>query len=226
MKRLLVFLFVSSVVLTTVLQTTTTSAAVLLTGDLRRTLLVQPSSLEEGAFETSGTIWFSPEKANVTLAGPLSLDITQSGTYDSFDLTQGVARPGQVVSSFIMHFDPVGSTLATGLSGSATFDQDVLGLIVMDDTLDGTDDEFAVSGRVYPTGYDFRGLELSSSAFMDAVTLSADRRTVTINRLGADAAIDQLRIITVVPEPATLAMLLLPSAVFCRRRSPAEFRAR
>ena len=92
--------------------------------------------------------------------------------------------------------------------GSVEFDTDILGVIVLDATLDTSDANAGNPGTAYPAGLEFRGMELSPASFRDAATLSADRRTLRVDRMGVDGVHDTIRVITVaIPEPLSVGLL-------------------
>src|SRR5207245_457277 len=85
-------------------------------------------------------------------------------------------------------------------TGSATFDTDVLGVIILDAHLIASNGQLGASGTTYYTssagqGYELTGLCSGAVGAQDRVTVSADRRTVTVctNVYGAP---DDIRIVT------------------------------
>ncbi len=175
-----------------------------------------PGSVELGALESNTEIFAFAEMLGVWLEGDLPVDITSPGVYASADdLTPGLIFPKMPVDIYFLHSDPVGSDTVT-LLGSITFDQDILGIIVLSAGLDATDATLGYPGTVYPTGLSGRGLDFAGSNF-DILTLSEDRRTITVDwRTGTK--VDHIRIITAVPGPGGLALLALAGLVGARRR--------
>jgi len=125
------------------------------------------------------------------LAGPVSVDITTPGTVSAIgDLTTGTILAGTVVTSHYLHFDAV--TGGTILTGSVTFSEDILGVIVTDANLDGSNAELARATTIYPSAVANVGVELPN----DVITLSADRRTLTVTLTAAGAThLDNIRVI-------------------------------
>jgi len=173
-----------------------------------------PSDVRVGALESDTQIVAFAEQLRFTLAQDLPLNIANPGTSPDGgvpNLSPGTIPAGTKIDSYFLHFDSVGGTdeSPVGIAGSITFSHDILGLIVNPGTLDNTDNMVGVPGLFYAK-VNNRGPEFDPDApAADFVTLSADRRTVTLNLLNA-GSVDQLRVITAVPEPAT--WLLMASA--------------
>jgi hypothetical protein len=165
-----------------------------------------PSSVLLGTYESDSEIRLFTEKGAVSLVTPVAVDISVPGTYRfSADApyTPAIVPAGTVVNSFFLHFDRVSTTGFTRLSGSATFDCPIIGVIALTPQLDATDAALGRAGTTYPTGTQpKRGLE-----FEEEVTLTADRRTLSVtleiqqgsNEL-ADNTLDQIRVITECPQ--------------------------
>ena len=94
--------------------------------------------------------------------------------------------------------------------GSVTFDTDVLGLILDDNELNDSHSILGVVDTDYPDGfgYDF--------FFGENISLWPDARTVSVF-CTTDVGIDNVRIVTAVPEPASLGLLGLGGLVLLRR---------
>ncbi len=126
-----------------------------------------------------------------------------------------IISAGTTVSSYLLHFDPVGSpTVGLISTGSITFDTDILGLIFTGTALGNTDGVLGSATTTY-TGTFNRALELVSPppGTADIVTISADRRTLTFS-LQTSTGQDHLRVVTAaVPEPNPA--LLLGMGVCC-----------
>ena len=167
------------------------------------TVVAPPDTLFEGYLESNNTIFLFPEFQAITPAASFSVDISEPGLYTSPEAVTPATFPASApVSSYYINFDPVGSTLVLGLNGSVTFDEDILGIVLLAG-LGGTPNSFVASDAIfglpataYASGDSLHGIELSVQSYRDAISLSSDRRTMTIDRLGTDAAADQLRIIT------------------------------
>ncbi len=82
-----------------------------------------PASLVEGQFESGTEIRLIWEQQDVILAEDLVVNLSQPGDYDryTFNSTPAIIAAGTMVSSYILHFDPLEYTLTT-LMGSVTFD--------------------------------------------------------------------------------------------------------
>jgi hypothetical protein len=155
-----------------------------------------PASVELGALESDTTAFAFDERQDVTLASDLPLDVTASGLVDDkADLTPGVVTKGTKVSSHLVHADRVGTRGKPKLvfDGTVTVDDEILGLAILAKTLDDTD-VLGAPGTAYPGPKD-RGPSFKNQE--DAVTLSADRKTVTIH-FQLKGHSDQVRIITAV----------------------------
>jgi hypothetical protein len=149
---------------------------------------------------SNNRIYVFPE-GSVALANKLHVDITKMGDYQKkADLTPGDIPANTKVDSFFLHFfPPPDQGLGTvERSGSITFNRDILGVIVLDGSLDASDPVLGVARTTYPTNVLGRGLELVPNAdARDVVLVSQDLRGIsvdlrdgkTINRY------DELRII-------------------------------
>src|SRR5205823_2620693 len=134
------------------------------------------------------------ERRGVSLSSSVGVDVSTPGSYSSVaGLSPGNISAGTIVDSYYLHADPVGiSGSAPQLqAGGVTFPTDVLGLIVLDPSLSGSDSALGISGTSYPAGG--RALDLGSPT--DTVSFSADRRTVILH-LSNSGASDDVRVIT------------------------------
>ena len=157
--------------------------------------IAPPPSVELDALESNLRIFAFTEMLGLTLGKDIAVDITSAGSYsEPGDLTPGSIAATTVVDVYFLHFDPV--TGLVNLSGSITFDQDIVGVIVLSDSLDATDRTLGFPGTTYPTGLTTRGLEFGGD-FSDFITLSEDLSTISIDR-SATTGVDQIRIITAV----------------------------
>lgn len=175
----------------------------------------QPASATVGTLESNSnvSVWF---ESNGALASAVSTDASAPGTYSTFaSLTGGSIASGTNVSSYMLHSDTVGSAHVQ-FSGSVTFSGKILGVIVLNKNLVASDFLTMTSHSNHKS----RGYEMGSDRF----TISADGKTLTLNRLDTSTIQDEMRIITaVVPEPASIAIwstvgLVLGGAAWRRRK--------
>jgi hypothetical protein len=138
------------------------------------------------------------EQQCVRTTADLPVDITIPGTYDdSSDLTPGVIPAGTLVSSHFVNADKVGiQPPAIQLEGSIVTDADILGIAILQHTLNVTD-VLGAPGTIYPTGEFGRGLNLDDQN--DFVIEQIDRRTVVVHSQ-VRIHTDQVRVITRCPE--------------------------
>ena len=176
-----------------------------------------PASIVTGGLESDTQIDAFAEMQGTALAHAITLDITVPGTSPTATnqhLSTGSLPAGSLVNSYYLHFDDVGSstTTAVALSGSITFDTDVIGLDVLSNTLNATDAFVGLASVTYDSADSARGLELVAGGVgigpNDSITLSSDRRTVSFN-LRDEGSSDDVRIITAVPEPSGALLFLV-----------------
>jgi hypothetical protein len=168
------------------------------------TVIAPPPSVTLGSLEGPRPVVFQ-EAAGFVMPIDRAFAITQPGTYTLFpNLGQGVVTQGTVIDVYFVHLDPVGSSPLGGrFVGSITFDQPILGAVVLSSGLDGTDPAVGAPGTAYPAGLTTRGIEFDALG-TDSMTLSADRRTLSFD-LFASTSVDQFRIVVATPEPGSVA---------------------
>ncbi|MBN1510182.1 MAG: PEP-CTERM sorting domain-containing protein [Sedimentisphaerales bacterium] len=141
------------------------------------------------------------ENEDITLAAPLTLS------------DGGTIAAGTAVTSYIVHFDPVGApTSVYEGHGTITFGQPVLGLIyATKDTgtyslLTNSDTSVGLGAAFYDADPAFRRLEIPQDTYQDVASFAGN--VVTVN-LFTTSGIDDVRIITASPIPAPGALALL-----------------
>jgi RHS repeat-associated protein len=151
------------------------------TGDVVK--IFPPESVLRDAFESDDFAYVFDEQQNITLTQSLILN----------DLCQGSCTlpVGTLINSHFIHADSVNEGSVTWYAGSVSFDTEVLGIIKTTSSLDSTDERFGVEETTYAGNETDRGLENGQ----DTVTLSSDRRTITIS-FGTLDKQDQIRVIT------------------------------
>lgn len=145
--------------------------------------------------ESNEKIFVLPEGYPQLLTENLEVDMTGM-------VSEGADIPaGTRVRSFLLQFNPIDATEKTRgagprnfrrIAGSITFDRPVLGLIINSESLKRTDEIFAVRGA---NGLLGRGLESRPPRLADEVSLSDDRRTVTVSLGVVDRLSDHVRVI-------------------------------
>jgi hypothetical protein len=178
-------------------------------------VIAPPPSVQLGAVESNTQIPTFAERVRFSLPTSVAVDITAAGTYaNNPTLTPGTIGAGTLVDSYYMYSDPIDSN-SIMFDGSATFNTNILGVIVLNNTLNGSDPILGAPGTLYPTGLSARGMELTPGE--DSVTISADLRTLTFHG-STDTSQDTVRIITAaspvsgVPEPSSLALFGIAAA--------------
>jgi hypothetical protein len=155
-----------------------------------------PVSVNLNKLTSNTCVRLFDELQDLTLGRSLKVDISKPGTYDQpRDLTPVWIPAGTSVDSHLLHADNIGRA-AVRLAGSVTFDADIIGVIVLDRSLDRSD-YLGSPTTSYPTELEDRGLELAGPLANggDLVTISADRRTLTFN-VRFSSALDQIRVLT------------------------------
>lgn len=149
------------------------------------------------------------------LFSDLALDHVNTGLVDHESLlVPGLVSAGTAVQSYLFHADSVAGFDAL-LSGYVVFDQPILGVLITTASMNGTDDFLGRPGVTYGNSPG-RRLELPPGS-LDTFEISGDRTRLDFT-LKFAAAYDELRIITAVPEPGSLALLSLMGLTGMRRR--------
>ena len=154
------------------------------------------------------------ENANLTLSSGLFVDRIGPNFGSVTTGTTGTLAAGTQVTDYIFHYDFPGMGNGNQTSGTITFDAPILGLEIFTNALDNSDATFAVPGVTYFTGQD-RGLEkfINSPNGMDNFSVSGDALTYNIDSWSTTDGIDEIRVITAIPEPSTALPALLAAGV-------------
>lgn len=149
-----------------------------------------PADVAEGALESSDTLRVFLE-SQFTVSGGFDVDHAAAGFVNS----EGALIPeqiadGQRVKSYYIHFDPI-SNVAASHSGTITFTAEILGVLVLESSVNDTDGSLGAGG----TFYDVDGaLELMPDSF----EIAANRRTITVNAT-ASSSRDRMRVLVANP---------------------------
>jgi ferric-dicitrate binding protein FerR (iron transport regulator) len=142
-------------------------------------------------------IFVVPEGYVTTLVEPLRVNITSPGKYvRAENLTPSEIPAGRPVRSFILHFHPNHDgdrQRFERTTGSITFDRPVLGLIVLHKELAASAERFP--GRKAGEFLEHRQLELTGNRVGDVITLSDNRRTVSLDVAAPGRFSDLVRVI-------------------------------
>lgn len=160
------------------------------------TPVAPPDTVVHHENENSREIKLFLERKNYNLPQRLRVDMREPGAYNSDnDLVVSYIPAGKRVTSHVLHFDTIARDLER-LSGSVTFESEILGIILSLKTLDATDSVIGADDISYGKG-NARGLEEG----WDRLVFQSDNRTVEVDwRVSTE--VDQVRIITA-PSPST-----------------------
>ncbi|MBK8914435.1 MAG: right-handed parallel beta-helix repeat-containing protein [Phycisphaerales bacterium] len=146
----------------------------------------------DGVLDTACRIWVFEERQGRALAAALTVQAVEPGLYDAPGALVAVEIPaGTRVKSHYVYASGCGSTV----SGSVTFDDDILGVIVTTGPLNASNG-LGATAVSYPTlAQTGAGFELSAAG--DRFTIEANHRTLTlVASTVAESDGDQLRVIT------------------------------
>ncbi|MBI1729215.1 hypothetical protein HY229_08815 [Candidatus Acetothermia bacterium] len=165
-----------------------------------------PPSVLEGALISNDAIQAFPEKSKLLL-GSTGVNVNISagaGNAPIFvstaqALTTSTAGANAYVNSYLLHANTINDTRIR-FTASVKFDENILGLIVTENTLEQSDTLLGDGGVTYPpatsTSTDNgRGLEFTTDLDGDWVYISADRRTLLVS-LVAKNKMDEIRVVT------------------------------
>lgn len=188
-----------------------------------------PSNVTIGKLESNTAVNTFVERQGFSLPTSVAVDITNPGTSPTGSdpsFSPATIGTGTLVNSYYMHFDAVGEpSMPIELSGSITFSEPILGLIVgvkegqavgfVGNTLDLSNPVLGVPG----TSYGFEAVDIATAGVgADSVTFSADRKTVDFDWFTGPSA-DNMRIVTqATPEPGTLSLIGLGALGLMMRR--------
>lgn len=144
---------------------------------------------------TSDEVFVVPEGIKTQLKSPLTVNISEAGDYrDASGLSPIDVPSGTRVHSYLMHYFPtekLGRRRAKTVTGSVTFEQPIIGLIVLHDELVASSH---LSRLLAGENQIRRELELGGPR-SDRIKLSDDRRTVTVELTSPRNSADLIRVI-------------------------------
>lgn len=174
-------------------------------------IVAPPPSLMSGVFTSSTVVFAINEKQNVLYNGLIDRYLPAIGTPYVLSSAAPV-NPGPIrVNSHILHFDNRFRPQAGPVTGTATFDKAIIGVIFTAARLNSSDAVLGNPGTVYPFGWVNRGF----SSVIDTFTL-INPFTIRFT-LANSHEMDQFRVLTV-PTPGAAVPCGLGLLVLARRR--------
>jgi len=151
-----------------------------------------PMSVVYDDLEHNKDIHAFVERVGYKLPRAVTCDIGVAGFYDKkFGDNPKTIPAGTVVNIYFVHYDRVGRSGTIESSGSVSFNGEILGIIVTDERLNGSDD-LGYPGTTYATGQRSRGYENNA----ERIELTDDMRSVIIHRYRISHPGEDLRVIT------------------------------
>jgi hypothetical protein len=174
------------------------------TGDIE--VVAPPASVQPQAYESSTEIRVFLESEQTVASIPVNAVLP--GTYHAYsDFVDQTLVPNGPIDSYFIHYDVVGQSLAQA-NGSITFDEPILAVIGRSLTLQQTDGTLGAPGTLYPTNRFDRELEYEPRGNYDFFRLDPDGHTIFV-QVEDSTDVDQIRVITAVPEPSTMTLTLV-----------------
>jgi hypothetical protein len=144
------------------------------------------------SLESDTVIYLFREQDQLALPTALATNMSSAGSYVlEEELQGGVIPAGSTISSYLFHFDTVGTETGLTLTGCVRFPETIIGVIVLDYDLSISDGIVGAQSVIYPGEVTHRGLELTGS--QDQIDLS--EREICLS-LFTKQVTDQLRVIT------------------------------
>jgi hypothetical protein len=179
------------------------------------TATLPPASIVVNQLESDTDGFLFIEQEDYVLTSGLDVNVVDPGTYTSgFDVVADTIPAGQLVNSYYLSFDPEDDPSSPLLASfSLSFNDPIIGIITGNTELDLTDAILGAAGTTYLAGN--AGLENNAG---DLITISPNRLTLSVTMQVAGANVDQIRVLTAFPEPASASLLLLGALLLRRRR--------
>lgn len=145
-------------------------------------------------------------------------------------LNFGAIVPGTLVNSHYLQLDTIAPTGTVG-SGSVTFDGPIVGIItstgnlyanLAPDAVATSDSYFGLESTLGPYPFDASMADRGLGSPEDDLIINIGSNTLGIDSLGIESnnRVDGIRVLTLVPEPASLAWLSLGGVVMMMRKRP------
>ena len=152
-----------------------------------------PSSVVFNNIEDNEVIQIYVERSNYVLESDLQTDLSTPGYTQTFSTGGGDLIPaGTEVDSYLLHFDPVGSTNTESLDKTFAFSGRILGVICTTIGLATSDPIVGEPTTAYPTNQNARGYENNA----ERVEIADSMDTFIVHRFHSTFPGEQTRIIT------------------------------
>ena len=175
-----------------------------------------PASIDVDVHESNVDTVLFIEKESFTLTAAVAVNIAAgAGTYtNGFDTIDDTLAADTVVNSYYLSFDTAdnGGT-AYAPTVTVEFDNPILGIVTSNPHLIASEGQLGAAG----TTYNASNLGMENNA-TDTIVIAPDGRTLTATLRVAGSNLDQFRVLTAVPEPASMAMLAAGGLLLARRR--------
>lgn len=184
-------------------------------------IISPPESLDIGYLSSDSNVFLFNEKKDYLLKSDVFINTAQSGEYTN----PGTNTPsneyisaGTSVDSYYLHYDPTSSS--GSISGSLTFNTEVIGLIFLNNELISSLPIFGSPSTIYLND---QIESIESPAIGDLITLSPDRLSLLFE-FSATSRTDNIRIITStspVPVPPSILLFLsglIGLTIFSKRK--------
>lgn len=184
----------AGIALVTILSTQVRAGIVGVSGGMQQ--IPAPGSVVTGELESDASIFVFAERSGLVLPQIVNVNISLPGTSPNEsgrNLSPATIPAGTRINTYYIHYDKIGTGQAQSATGSVTFDEEILGLIIGGVGLLGTNALIGLPSTAYPPGQDHQQVELGDGS---SVTLSADRRTVSVT-LRVTCCADNIRVLTV-----------------------------
>jgi hypothetical protein len=183
-------------------------------------VVTPPPSVDRQAYESTNIRIFLESEETVP---SIPVNAVLPATYHAYaDFVDQTIVPNGPIDSYFVHLDVPGQTLAQA-SGSITFDKPILAVIGRSLTMQDTDGTLGAPGTIYPAVRFNREFEYQDRGNYDFFRLEPDGHTIFM-QVQDSTDVDQLRIVTAVPEPASILMATLGAVSVLRpairRRRP------
>lgn len=147
--------------------------------------------------QSDDRIFLRAEGPSMRLQNALNVNISEPGDCSKVsDFTPAVIPSGESVRSYILHFFPAtkqSPNRAKRVTASVTFEHPVLGIIVSRDELLASSRRFTRRGA--GEGNQRRELEFTDDAEGDRISLSDDRKTLTLDLISPGRTSDLVRVV-------------------------------